>query len=178
MWLPIAIFCVPLWQRSNLLFAALHSGPVFCPLNLLFQQLCNTELVLTHWSLFTSLISLHLCPLSLSLSLLSSYILSISLLPRPVVVPCMPEWSRHVTSTVWLLNRAVAGGIAGPSRSLPPFPFSVPLSHLLLISIFTFIHCCVWARRANMDCLGLFILLMLQCFQWTTAPAAGKVLIN
>lgn len=29
-----------------------------------------------------------------------------------------------------------------------------------------------------MDSLGLFILLMLLCFQWTIAPAAGKVLVN
>ncbi|XP_056262032.1 carbonic anhydrase 14 [Pseudoliparis swirei] len=38
-----------------------------------------------------------------------------------------------------------------------------------------FIHYCVWAREANMDCLGLFILLMVQFFQWTTAPAAEEV---
>ncbi|KAF3839708.1 hypothetical protein F7725_018425 [Dissostichus mawsoni] len=61
---------------------------------------------------------------------------------------------------------------------LPPtLSFSLPLSpsHLLLISLFTFIHFCVWARRANMDSLGLCILLMLLCFQWTTAPAAEEI---
>ncbi|XP_037309895.1 carbonic anhydrase 14 isoform X1 [Pungitius pungitius] len=41
--------------------------------------------------------------------------------------------------------------------------------------MFTFIHCCAWARRANMGCLGVFALLTLQCFQWTTAPAAEEV---
>ncbi|XP_056237832.1 carbonic anhydrase 14 isoform X2 [Seriola aureovittata] len=92
----------------------------------------------------------------------------------------MPEWIQHVTSTVWLLNRAVAGGIAGPSQSplllslsLSPSPsLSLSLSHLLLISLSTFIHFCVWTSRANM---GLFILLMLLCFQWTAAPAADEI---
>ncbi|KAM8869469.1 carbonic anhydrase 14 isoform 3-T3 [Spinachia spinachia] len=41
--------------------------------------------------------------------------------------------------------------------------------------MFTFIHCCAWARRAKMGGLGLFALLTLQCFQWTTAPAAEEV---
>ncbi|XP_034554534.1 carbonic anhydrase 14 [Notolabrus celidotus] len=57
-----------------------------------------------------------------------------------------------------------------PSLSLP-----VSLSHLLLITPSIIIHFCVWARRANMDSLGLFILLMLQCFQWTAAHAAEDI---
>lgn len=64
--------------------------------------------------------------------------------------------------------------------SFPPLPslsLSVSLSHWLLISPSTFIHFCVWARRANMDSLGIFILLMLLCFHWRAAPA-GKVVIN
>lgn len=175
-------FLTPLFPCRNLFFSALYAACLSVSSHPPFPR-TNTELVLTHWSLFASLIPLHLCPRFLSLSLSSLYIFSpsLSLSLRPVLVPCMPEWSRHVTSTLWLLNRAVAGGIAGPSRSPPSlslFPLSLSLLHLLLISLFAFIHFCVWARRANMDSLGLFILLMLLCFQWTTAPAAGKVLIN
>lgn len=81
-----------------------------------------------------------------------------------------------MTSTLWLLNRAVAGGIAGARHFLSSLSRSLSCS--FLISQSALIHFCVWAKRDNMDTLGLFMLLILLFFQWTPALAAGKVKIN
>lgn len=80
-----------------------------------------------------------------------------------------------MTSTLWLLNRAVAGGIAGARHFLSSLSHSLFCS--FLISQSALIHC-VWAKRDNMDTLGLFMLLILLFFQWMPALAAGKVKIN
>lgn len=71
-------------------------------------------------------------------------------------------------------HRGLAGGIAGPSPSLP----RLSLTELVLIPQSLFTHLCVWVQRANMDSPGLFVLLCLVIFGQAAASSAGKVCIS
>ncbi len=127
---PIAIFCAPLFPHSNLLFSArslsLSSHPLLCHPPF-FSNLNRFSLAGPPLRSCPSLISLHLFTLFLS------FLLILSLHMRPVVMPCMYEWGQHAASTLWLLNRAVAGGLAGPR---PPLSLSLSLSLFFSLTFF------------------------------------------
>uniref|UniRef100_H2M394 carbonic anhydrase n=2 Tax=Oryzias latipes TaxID=8090 RepID=H2M394_ORYLA len=68
-------------------------------------------------------------------------------------------------------HRGLAGGIAGPSPSLP----RLSLTELVLIPQSLFTHLCVWVQRANMDSPGLFVLLCLVIFGQAAASSAEEI---
>lgn len=117
---PIAIFYTPpLFPFSTFLSWALSLSLSTYP-----HFFCNLHSISSH-----SLVPLcGLVSSAHTYSLFFWYFLSICLLLRLVLVPCVRVWSQHVTSTLThCLNWAVAGGIAGLSQ--PPHSLSHSLSH-------------------------------------------------